>query len=116
MTATITPLNTRRRAESMAGDPHLMRVDTSHMAAPVRMVGGNVEQLRTACDGHTGVCQGLPDCSRHGCQGHPINEVRPEERDGPLLLKVLIAYAAVLALVVWGAWHAIKPLAHLLSH
>ena len=57
----------------------LHRVDASQLQTPVRIVNGPVEQRQC----RPGMCEGLPTCGDHACQGHPGNEVRPEERDGP---------------------------------
>lgn len=86
---------------SLTPEPLLLhRVDANQMQAPLRIVHGDVEQR--PC--RPGMCQGLPTCNDHSCEGHPANDVHPEERDGPMTLKVLAGYAAVLALCAWSTW------------
>ncbi len=96
------PLTTCTQAPSLTADPLLLhRIDARQLADNRSVhVAGAIEQRQCA----PGLCQGLPTCGDHHCQGHPVNEVKPEERDGPLLLKVLLAYAATLAAVGWAAW------------
>lgn len=120
MTATVTPIHARRAGHAISegtesarriNRPHdrasltpepllLHRVDASQLQTPVRIVHGDVEQRQC----RPGMCQGLPTCNYHNCEGHPANDVRPEERDGPMTLKVLAGYAAVLALCAWSTW------------
>lgn len=118
MPATVTPIHARRAGHavsegtasarrlngpqsSLTADPlRLHRVDASQLQTPVRIVHGDVEQRQC----RPGMCQGLPTCNDHNCEGHPANDVRPEERDGPLLRKVLLAYGATLALCGWATW------------
>lgn len=120
MTATVTPIHARRaghavsegtasarrinrpgQCASLTPEPLLLhRVDASQLQTPVRIVPGPVEQRQC----RPGMCEGLPTCGDHACPGHPGNDVRPEERDGPLLRKVLLAYGATLALCGWATW------------
>lgn len=118
MTATVTPTHARRAGHAVSegtasarrlngpqsgltADPlRLHRVDASQMQAPLHIVHGDVEQRQC----RPGMCQGLPTCNDHNCEGHPANDVHPEERAGPMTLKVLAGYAAVLALCAWSTW------------
>lgn len=63
-------------------------------------VHGRIEQRQCA----PGLCQGLHTCRDHHCEGHPANEVRPQERDGPLTARVLVGYFATLAVCGFAAW------------
>lgn len=118
MTATVTPIRPRPAAtsegtasaqrinntsgQSLTGDPLLLhRIDAHQLTtAPLAQVPGRIEQRQCA----PGLCQGLPTCSDVHCEGHPANEVRPEERDGPLTARVVLVYFATLALCGLAAW------------
>lgn len=88
---------------SLTPDPLLLnterlhRVDTSQLQHGSGASGGY-------CRTDLGQCHGHPDCADHNCQGHPCNDEQPEERDGPLLGKVVLGYAAILAACAWATW------------
>lgn len=53
---------------SLTPDQYLLhRIDASQLAdAPLRVVPGHIEQRQCA----PAMCQGLPTCNDHACQGH----------------------------------------------
>lgn len=118
MTASVTPIHSRRsqptsegtasaqrinsQRDSLTGDPLLLhRIDAQQLTtAPLAEVHGRIQQRQCS----PGMCQGLPTCNDHACQGHPCNDVPTSERDGPLLAKVLLAYTGALTLCGLAAW------------
>lgn len=88
--------------ESLTGDPLLLhRIDGQQLTDNRAVqVPGAIEQRQCA----PGMCQGLPTCNDHACQGHPCNDVPTSERDGPLLAKVLLVYTGALTLCGLAAW------------
>ena len=82
--------------QSLTPEPLLLhRVDASQLQAPVRVVTGRVEQRQCA----PGVCQGLRTCSDVHCEGHPVNEVQPHERNAQATRRFWLTYLAGLAAV-----------------
>ena len=80
----------------------LRRVDASQLPPGAGVCLGH-------CRTDMGICMGHPECADRSCQGHPCNDpdgfdVPESERDGPLLLKVVLAYGATLALCAWATW------------
>lgn len=56
-------------------------------------VTGRVEQRQCA----PGMCQGLRTCSDVHCEGHPVNEVQPHERNAKATRRFWLTYIAGLA-------------------
>ena len=124
MTATITPIHARRaghavsegtasarrinrpaQCASLTPEPLLLhRVDASQLQTPVRIVNGPVEQRQC----RPGMCQGLPTCGDHACQGHPgtaTRSVRPADEPSPperVPGKATSLLGWVVALLVFG--------------
>lgn len=76
------PIDIRSR-RPRTGPHSVSRIDTLDLQSPVRVVPGRVEQRQCS----PGMCQSLPTCNDHACQGHPGTNtiaVRPPDEPSPL--------------------------------
>ena len=69
------------------------RIDTDGLRAPISMAPGHVEQRQC----RPGYCEGLPTCKDVHCEGHPVNEVQPHERNAQATRRFWLTYIAGLA-------------------
>lgn len=92
-TASAQRINSQR--ESLTGDPLLLhRIDAQQLTtARLAEVQGRIEQRQCA----PGMCQGLPDCRDLHCEGHPINDPTPAQRDPVSLRWFLVGYGSFIA-------------------
>ena len=86
------PIDIRSRLPR-TGPHSVSRIDTLDLQSPVRVVPGSFEQRQCA----PGMCQGLPTCSDVHCEGHPINEPTPAQRDPVSLRWFLVGYGSFIA-------------------
>ena len=86
------PIDIRSRLPR-TGPHSVSRIDTLDLQSPVRVVPGSFEQRQCA----PGVCQGLPTCSDVHCEGHPVNEAQPHERNAQATRRFWLTYIAGLA-------------------
>ena len=99
------------RSASLTADPLLLNTERLHRVDASQLPAGTGVSLGH-CRTDMGICMGHPECADRQCQGHPCNDdgfdIPESERDGPLLLKVLIGYALFLLACGWSAWQLIQ--------
>lgn len=80
---------------SLTPDQYLLhRIDASKLADNRAVqVTGRIEQRQCA----PGLCQGLRTCNDIHCEGHPVNEVQPHERNAKATRRFWLAYLACVA-------------------